>query len=172
MITARHWRRALSLAGLTVLLGAGAAFASASSLPFKSSGSGTETSLSASGCQLTVGGCAVQSNGTATSSHMGTGPYTSTLTVFWASATPNGAGGFCAPASGTGTITAANGDQLFQTDSGTVCESGNGTHTFTGTYTNTGGTGRFAHATGGGNVTGGDDGLGNSYYSETGTIAY
>jgi hypothetical protein len=107
---------------------------------------------------------------------MGTGPYVSTLTVDWAAATSNGAGGYCAPASGTGTITAANGDTLNQSDTGTVCEVGatgsNVPHTFTGTYTNTGDTGRFATSSGGGSVTGGDDGYGNSNYQETGTISY
>ncbi|MGH8995692.1 MAG: hypothetical protein ACRDYB_06635, partial [Acidimicrobiales bacterium] len=94
----------------------------------------------------------------------------------WAAATSNGAGGFCAPASGTGTITAANGDALDQSESGTVCEVGstglNVPHTFTGTFTDTGGTGRFTTATGRGTVTGGDDGSGNSNYQETGTITY
>jgi hypothetical protein len=107
---------------------------------------------------------------------MGTGPYTSQLTIDWADASPNGAGGYCAPATGTGTITAANGDTLTHTDTGTVCEVGasgaNVPHTFTGTFTNTGGTGRFTNASGGGSVTGSDDGQGNSSYSETGTIRY
>jgi len=163
-------------AAALMLFGAGAAYAGPSGVPFKSAGSGTETSLSAPGCQFTPPGCTVQSNGTATSSHLGSGPYSSTLTVDWALATSNGAGGYCAPASGFGTITAANGDTLDQTDSGTVCEVGqtgaNVPHTFTGTFTNTGGTGRFATASGGGAVTGGDDGFGNSNYQETGTISY
>jgi hypothetical protein len=162
--------------GLVLVLGAGPALAGPSSVPFKSSGSGTETSLSGSGCQYTTAGCTVRSTGTATSSHMGKGPYVSTLTIDWALATSNGVGGFCAPASGTGTITAANGDTLNQTDSGIVCEVGatslTAPHTFTGTFTNTGGTGRFASASGGGTVSGGDDGAGNSFYQESGTISY
>ena len=173
----QHLLAGLGVAGLATFAAAAPAFAGGpSNVPFKSAGNGTETSLSATGCQLTLAGCTVQSTGTATSSHMGTGPYTSTLTVDWAAATSNGAGGFCAPASGTGTITAANGDTLNQSESGTVCEVGatgaNDAHTFTGTYTNTGGTGRFAHATGGGSVSGGDDGAGHSNYSESGTISY
>lgn len=163
-------------AAAVLLVTASSALAGSTMLPFKSAGSGTETSLSAAGCQFTLVGCTVQSAGTATSSHMGTGPYTSTLTVDWADATSNGDGGFCAPASGTGTITAANGDTLSQSESGTVCEVGptgsNVPHTFSGTYTNTGGTGRFADATGSGTVTGGDDGFGNSNYQESGTISY
>ena len=172
-----HAAAALGASGI-LLLTAGPALAGGgpSGVPFKSAGSGTETSLSTAGCQFTAAGCTVQSNGTATSSHMGTGPYQSTLTVVWLPPQSNGAGGFCAQATGTGTITAANGDTLFQSESGVVCEVGatgaNAPHTFTGTYTNTGGTGRFAGATGGGTVTGGDDGNGNSTYSETGTISY
>jgi hypothetical protein len=157
-----------------LLVAASSALAGPAGVPFKSAGSGTETP-GAPGCQFT-GSCTVGSTGTATSSHMGTGPYTSSLTIDYAAAYSNGQGGFCAPASGTGTITAANGDTLTQNDSGTVCEVGatgtNVPHTFTGTYTNTGGTGRFATASGGGTVTGGDDGSGNSNYQETGTISY
>src|SRR6185312_7593920 len=112
----------------------------------------------------------------ATSTHLGTGPYTSTLTVHWGKAYSNGEGGYCAPADGTGTLTAANGDTLTQSESGTVCEVGatslTAPHTFTGSFANTGGTGRFANAIGGGTITGGDDGSGNSNYSETGNISY
>jgi hypothetical protein len=170
-------RIALTIAGvLMIVMFTGTAAFAAGGRPFKSSGSGTEMSLSAAGCQFTLAGCTVQSTGTATSSHLGTGPYTSTLTVFWAAATPNGAGGFCAPASGPATLTAANGDTLTMQVTGTVCEVGatsaNVPHTFTGTYTITGGTGRFAGATGSGTSTGGDDGYGNSYYSDAGTIDY
>src|SRR5450759_1672417 len=130
----------LVTAGLAIGLSSGAAFAKNSpSLPFKSHGSGTETSLSAAGCQFTVAGCTVQSNGTATSSHLGTGPYVSVITVSWALAFSNGAGGYCAPASGTSTLTAANGGTLSFADSGIVCEVGatgnNVPHTFIGTYT-------------------------------------
>lgn len=144
--------------------------------PFSSSGSGTETSLSASGCQFTTSGCTVQSTGTANSSHLGSGSYVSTLTVNWAQATSNGAGGFCAPADGPSTLTAANGDTLSLSNNGTVCEVGatgaNVPHTFVGKVTITGGTGRFAHASGSGTETGGDDGAGNSSYTLSGSITY
>jgi hypothetical protein len=151
---------------------------SAASRPFKSAGSGTETNLSGADCQFTAAGCVVESNGTATSSHLGTGPYTSDLRVDWASHSPNPdvTGASCAPANGTGTLTAANGDTLTQFESGTVCETAasapNVPHSFTGSFFDTGGTGRFAGATGSGTITGGDDGAGNSNYTETGTISY
>jgi hypothetical protein len=146
------------------------------SRPFSSSGSGTETSLSAAGCQFTIAGCTVQTNGTATSSHLGRGPYRTTLTVLWSEATPNGQGGFCAPAAGSSEFTAANGDQLDLQNTGTVCEIGptgnNVPHSYKGTYTITGGTGGFTSASGSGTVTGGDDGQGNSNYAASGTISY
>lgn len=144
--------------------------------PFNSAGSGTETSLSAAGCQFTVGGCVVQTTGAASSAHLGSGPYVSTLTVHWAQATSNGAGGFCAPADGPSTLTAANGDTLTLSNTGTVCEVGatgaNVPHTFNGRFTITGGTGRFAEASGSGTETAGDDGAGNSTYTLSGSITY
>jgi len=150
---------------------------SAGNRPFMSAGSGTETSLSAPGCQnVAPNDCTVQSTGTATSSHLGKGPYVSTLTVHWGSAYSNGAGGYCAPADGMGTLTAANGDTLIQSETGTVCEVGatslTAPHTFNGSFTDTGGTGRFANAIGGGTISGGDDGSGNSNYGEAGNISY
>ena len=165
----------------TILLGislnAGVALAQGNtSLPFHSSGTGSESSLSALGCQFTVAGCTVESNGTGTSSHLGKDTYVSDLTVNWAAASSNGNGGYCAPASGPSTITAANGDTLTLQNTGAVCEVGatgsSVPHTFTGTYTITGGTGRFQGATGSGTETGGDNGYGSSYYTLSGTISY
>ena len=48
----------------------------------------------------------------------------------------------------------------------------NGSSPPSGYFANTGGTGRFAGATGEGTVTGGDDSSGHSNYSGTGTIGY
>lgn len=158
-----------------VALTAGTALA-ANGQPFKSSGSGTETSLSASGCQFTLAGCTVQTNGTATSSHVGTGPYVSTLTIDWAQATSNGEGGFCAPASGNSQLSDDSGNTLYLQDTGTVCEVGatgsNVPHTFTGTYMidPNQSTGRFTGDTGSGTINGSDDGSGNSSYTTSGSI--
>ena len=144
--------------------------------PFASTGSGTETNASPSGCQFTVNGCTVVSAGTAISTHLGRGAYTSSLTIDWAKAVPNGSGGYCAPAAGVGSLTAANGDVLTQYERGMVCEVGltslTASHTFTGSFTNTGGTGRFANATGGGTISGGDNGEGFSFFRESGDIGY
>lgn len=118
-------------------------------------GQGVETVPAPDGCQFTLGGCTVQSGGTITGTPIQQGTYSSTLTVDWASATSNGQGGFCAPASGTATLFGPNGT-ITKDESGTVCEVGptgiNVEHTFQGTYTITGGTGAYAGATGSGTV--------------------
>jgi hypothetical protein len=61
------------------------------------------------------------------------------------------------PTSGTTTTVAKNGNIIFTAFTGTVCQSGStptsGTYLLTGTFTITGGTGRFADATGGGTLT-------------------
>ena len=58
--------------------------------------------------------------------------------------------------SGQLVVTAANGDQVTLSGESTVqADFTGGTLTITGTFTITGGTGRFASATGGGTVTGG-----------------
>ncbi len=166
-------------AASVLLLGglAGAVFASTNS-SFQSRGTGTEASLSLSGCQFTSAGCIVESTGTGTTSHMGPDTYVSTLTVHWALATSNKSGGFCAPADGPTVITAANGDNDTVTlqNVGIVCEVGatalHAPHTFNGLFTISGGTGDFAGATGSGTVTGGDNGYDISYYTASGTIAY
>jgi hypothetical protein len=59
----------------------------------------------------------------------------------------------CAPESSTGTLTAANGDQVFVTSAGTFCQSSLTNATDVGSWTVTGGTGRFTGATGSGPYT-------------------
>lgn len=150
---------------------------------FHSTGTGTEMSISPATnppCQNqpAPSGCTVQTNGTATTTisgfTFGTGPYMSVVTIFWNENTPNGQGGFCAPASGPSQLVASNGESLNILDYGTVCEVGpTGTyvpHTFTGKFLITGGTGAFQHASGSGTITSSDDGYGNSTYTASGTI--
>lgn len=50
-------------------------------------------------------------------------------------------------------LTAANGDILHYTTTGTTCQDDSGAYNFTGTYTISGGTGCFAGATGRGTAT-------------------
>lgn len=157
---------------------------------FSSSGSGAQTSDSSNppNCQNPPTlSCTVDVSGTQTTtvgSHTFTGPYTSKLTVDYSQAYSNGQGGYCAPASGTATITnASTGDTISQTTSGTVCEVGPTgfcvPHTFNGTYTITGGTGAYLNASGTGTVTGSDTGVNpptpgcagdTSSYHDSGTI--
>ncbi|MGH2442402.1 MAG: hypothetical protein ACRDFX_04490 [Chloroflexota bacterium] len=157
---------------------------------FSSTGSGAQTgdASNAPNCQNPpVLSCTVDVNGTQATtvgSSTFTGSYTSRLTIDYSQAVSNGAGGYCAPATGSATITdASTGDTITQTISGTVCEVGATgycvPHTFNGTYLITGGTGAYADATGSGTVTGSDTGVSppapgcagdTSSYHDTGTI--
>jgi predicted secreted Zn-dependent protease len=115
------------------------------------SSSGTVTRAGAAGCELTAAGCALTSSGTIAGAFAGT--YSSSFTIFWLQKTSNGAGGFCAPASGTTTLTIPGLGTLTKSEQGTVCEVGtsgpNVEHTMTnGTFSVTAGSGVFTAATG------------------------
>src|SRR6059058_1285092 len=95
----------------------------------------------------------VTTAGTVNGAFLGT--YTSSVTILWLQATSNGAGGFCAPATGATTVTLTGLGTLTKSEQGTVCEVGatgvNVEHTMTnGTFTVSSGTGVFAGATGSG----------------------
>jgi hypothetical protein len=124
----------LLVAGLSATAGAAHANPGGNDLPLRVSGSGT--TFGAGPFSATVHG-----------THIGTGTFSgfSTVSGF---PSPCGVGG--APFVGTATLTAANGDTINQTVSGTVCQSGPSTFLATGTYTITGGTGRFSTASGSG----------------------
>jgi hypothetical protein len=134
---AKHSNRAFSMRHVTI------------------AGSGTVTNAGAVGCQFSAGGCTLTSSGTLNGIAGGT--FTSTLTIMWTQARANGAGGFCAPAAGDTTLTVPGLGTLTKHESGTVCEVGatgpNVAHTFTGSFSVTGGTGLFAGAAGSGTVT-------------------
>ena len=76
--------------------------------------------------------------GTCQLSHLGRTAYTGVLEIDFVAGTQTG----------TRTLTAANGDQLFMTAVGTSAPSGPGTRSISATLTVTGGTGRFAGARG------------------------
>src|SRR5207248_6014136 len=105
--------------------------------------------------QFTAAGCTLTSSGTLTGVAGGT--FTSTFTILWMQASPNGQGGFCAPATGHTTLTLPGLGTITKNETGTVCEVGptglNVPHTFTGTFTVTGGTGVFNNASGSGTAT-------------------
>ena len=140
---------------------------------------GTETATGPSGCQF-GGTCHVSTTGTASVRAGNYGfdaTYTSALAINYGAVTFPKPGQYCAPAAGTVHIasTTTPGDSIDKTEQGQVC-AGTGTgasHTFTGTYTITGGSGRFTGATGSGSVRTTDDGAGNVTSShEWGTITY
>ncbi len=119
------------------------------------SSSGRVTGVGAAGCELAAAGCALTSSGTIAGAFAGT--YLSSFTIFWLQKTSNGAGGFCAPASGTTTLTIPGLGTLTKSEQGTVCEVGasgpNVEHQMTnGTFSVSAGTGVFNGATGNGAV--------------------
>jgi len=123
-------------------------------LDFQAVGSGTVTYYGPENCQLSDTGCTVVTEGTVKGKHIGMGTFTNTVTVLWKSGFPNGSSGYCAPASGTETITAADGSTLTAKRVGILCEVGptgtNGPYTFNGSYFITEGTKRFSEASGSG----------------------
>ena len=131
-------RKAIMIAGLILAVGvlapAGAlGKAGGTDRPIKGNVSGTTV--------LDLGTLTFVSDTTGTLSHLGT-----TTTHFEATLTPTGPSTFTV--AGSFVTVAANGDQLFATftGSGTLDASGNATGTATSTFT--GGTGRFAGASG------------------------
>lgn len=120
------------------------------------SSTGTVTSAGASGCQFTSAGCTTTSAGTLNGILGGT--YSSTWTILWQQATSNGQGGYCAPATGTTTLSVPAIGSLTKSEQGTVCEVGatgsNVEHVLqNGTFSTTGGTGLLSNASGTGTVT-------------------
>ena len=130
-------RRLVLLAGLALAVGVllpGSALPAAggSNLPLKGSHSGYVTT------NLATGQAHAVTSGTI--SHFGL-----STTDQHIQAVPTGPGTFSWSA--TWTATAANGDQMFGTATGTVIYAPDGIHsTSLGTYTSSGGTGRFANA--------------------------
>jgi hypothetical protein len=83
-------------------------------------------------------------------SHLGKTAETVAATINLAGISP---ATHCAPDQAKATFTAANGDRLFVTTNGSSCPTGPGTGVDAGRYEITGGTGRFAGASGSGTYT-------------------
>jgi len=99
---------------------------------------------------LTGGG----SSGPAMSQYIGNGMYSVTLNppVLFSN---NGAGGVCDVVTGSGSVTAANGDTIFFATVGMLCNESDASSPlhYNGTYRITAGSGRFAGVAGGGSLT-------------------
>lgn len=159
----------IGLVAVGVLVTTGPALAGPSgsgsgpSVQFSSTGSGNYTGGGPPGCQF-GGQCTETSQGTATVTAGSTtfsATFTASTTVDYSQAQLSGTS-YCAPASGTVTITSVtnSSDQIFKTEQGTVCAGtqAGAPHTFTGTYVITGGSGQFAGASGSGTATSVDNG--------------
>jgi hypothetical protein len=158
---------ALVVLGLFSTAGIAHAAPGGTDRPFKASGSGP----------ITVS--PPQFSGTFHGTHTGGGTYSGTFV----SGFPPPCGVGSAPITDFLTLTAANGDTINQTWSGTVCQSGgafpaNPTFHSIQAYTVTGGTGRFSTATGTGSVIGDADfpngvfNPGTFSFTENGTISF
>jgi hypothetical protein len=117
--------------------------------------SGAISSFGAAGCNASTAGCVLAASGTIEGKPIQHGTFTATLTAVWTSATSNGDGGYCAPT--TGTVTLSDGtNTLTESLTGNLCEIGptgtNVGHVFAGHYTIASGTGTYAGATGGGKL--------------------
>lgn len=123
---------------------------------FHVTGEGFITSISPEGCLGPA--CTITAAGNAEAKGIGSGSFTSTLTIDFTAAGPNGGGGVCAPASGSATLV-VNGSALTLAQVGRFCEvndNSNGGvvvgHTLDGTYFVLSGTGRFQNARGAGSL--------------------
>jgi hypothetical protein len=131
------------LGALSAFTGIAVAGASGAAPPFSARGSGTAVSVTQNQTTQT---------GTVTGAFIGRGGFSGSEAA--ASTPPPCGSGAGASATGSNTTTAANGDLLYTTNSGNVCVSATSststTYQLTARFTITGGTGRFAGASGGG----------------------
>ena len=156
---------------LILLAGAPLAFArghsgGSSLVAFQAVGSGTATSTNPC-LPDTDAVCTATFSGSLRGEHIGNSTVSADISVqhLTANAIPNGqTGEFCFPASGTGTITAADGSTMNLAEVGLLCDVPPATgsslepQTFSGSYYIEGGTKRFANAVGSGQTTASDDG--------------
>jgi hypothetical protein len=153
------WIAVVALAGLmTALAVAGAVAAKNGGVPFKGSYSGTCTPVSFSFPFAQVD-CLASGHAT----HVGNSSEDSLITANLLSGTTTG----------TVTLTAANGDEIFLSTSGTSSPLGGGVNAISGTQTVFGGTGRFEGASGSFTVAGSINTVTESIsYTLDGSISY
>jgi len=162
MTRKRHMLVVMLIAMGTIGIGANSASAAAGhQVPFRASYSGTATFNSAAGTALFTG--------TGTASHLGRSTNVNNITVLGPDTSCPG--GFANK--NVETLTAANGDMLMLTGPHDVgCPTRPGVVHGTGDWTVTGGTGRFAGATGQGTFVGGANfNKGTFSFQLTGTIS-
>jgi hypothetical protein len=148
------------LGGALVVLTAALALMSGSALAatFSEQSAGSQTSSGAANYQNELAGCTITSAGTISGTPIALGTFTSTLTIFYTQYTPGPAPyAFCAPANGNATLVdgANPANTITKNESGQVCASSfgsDGSYSFIGSYTITGGTGIYSGASGTGTV--------------------
>ena len=103
---------------------------------------------------------------------MGNGSFSTTLNFSNANPIDNGSGGFCYGASGTVTLTAANGDSVSLGDVGLFCQVGSdpAPTIFNGSYIVKSGTGTFSNTNGAGTTVLATDDSGNVYLNLVGAM--
>ncbi len=116
--------------------------------------------------------CTESASGTFRGTGIGNGSFSVTLKYSNSNPIDNGSGGSCFGASGTITLTVANGDTIALADAGLLCEVGSGSTptTFNGAYIAQNGTGRFANANGTGTAALATDSSGNVYLNLAGAM--
>lgn len=150
----------LLVLGVSFVAAVGLAAAAVHVLDWRVLGSGN---VGGSCKALLVADCMLTSSGSSSESpavlgtHIGDGSYSLSVEAGTPSLTNTTAGttpGFCFAASGTGTVTAANGDVINFNTVGLLCEEAarGSALQYNGTYRITGGTGRFADTVGGGSL--------------------
>ena len=128
--------------------------------PLVVDGIGTVTSLGTPGCSSTPGGCTTLQSGTFSTTHYGSGTWSSTVHTLPLESTSNGQGGYCTPATDTTVMDFGLGNTLTFSDSLIICQIGpdsiTAPHFAIGTSTIVTGTGHFRDVSGGGEFSAGD----------------
>ena len=137
--------------------------ASGKTIDFESEGSNVSVGLrSLPICWLFSSGCDASASGDAQTSPMGKSTFEASFNSAWLNhSTSNGKGGYCAPTTGTMSLTDKKGHVLYMYFSGSNCDTGalfSFHHVLNGNFSITGGTGSYEGARGSGTFNSSDDG--------------